>query len=213
MVNTHHKEVLNASTSKGAEPSASDAEHDGNDNGSSSGSEGLNYGGFTEEDTKALRSMINKQVGKAIKNVMPYYISQTTSNLKEVIKMELEEFIKGGIINDYKNDMTTYRDFTACDVPKFDGALDPTTSTRWLVVEGKVCEKGEEWIGACTWKEFKELFNAEFTPAEEINKIQEEFQTLMQTNETMNEMWKKFNDLIRYCPEYHGNEKLKVERF
>ncbi|GJU74131.1 hypothetical protein Tco_1265536 [Tanacetum coccineum] len=21
------------------------------------------------------------------------------------------------------------------------------------------------------------------------------------------------NDLIRYCPEYHGNEKLKVERF
>ncbi|GJS83331.1 hypothetical protein Tco_0749872 [Tanacetum coccineum] len=26
-------------------------------------------------------------------------------------------------------------------------------------------------------------------------------------------MWKKFNDLIRYCPEYHGIEKLKVERF
>ncbi|GJV37001.1 putative reverse transcriptase domain-containing protein [Tanacetum coccineum] len=26
-------------------------------------------------------------------------------------------------------------------------------------------------------------------------------------------MWKNFNDLIRYCPEYHGNEKLKVERF
>ncbi|GJW05306.1 hypothetical protein Tco_1564162 [Tanacetum coccineum] len=32
-------------------------------------------------------------------------------------------------------------------------------------------------------------------------------------NETVNEMWKKFNDLIRYCPEYHGNEKLKVEKF
>ncbi|GKB83288.1 hypothetical protein Tco_0950183 [Tanacetum coccineum] len=30
---------------------------------------------------------------------------------------------------------------------------------------------------------------------------------------TVNEIWKKFNDLIRYCPEYHGNEKLKVERF
>nr|GEU68937.1 reverse transcriptase domain-containing protein [Tanacetum cinerariifolium] len=46
MVNTHHKEVKNASTSKGAKPSASDVEHDDNDNGSSSGS-GLNYGGFT----------------------------------------------------------------------------------------------------------------------------------------------------------------------
>ncbi|GKC59414.1 zinc finger, CCHC-type, retrotransposon gag domain protein, partial [Tanacetum coccineum] len=53
----------------------------------------------------------------------------------------------------------------------------------------------------------------EFTPAEEIDRIREEFQTLTQTNETVNEMWKKFNDLIRCCPEYHGNEKLKVERF
>ncbi|GKE40528.1 putative reverse transcriptase domain-containing protein, partial [Tanacetum coccineum] len=58
-----------------------------------------------------------------------------------------------------------------------------------------------------------ELFNAEFTPAVEIDRIQEEFQTLMQTNEMVNEMWKKFNDLICYYPEYHGHEKLKVERF
>ncbi|GKC19601.1 zinc finger, CCHC-type, retrotransposon gag domain protein, partial [Tanacetum coccineum] len=79
--------------------------------------------------------------------------------------------------------------------------------------EGKVYEKGKEWIRACTWKEFKELFNAEFTPVEEIDRYREEFQTLTQTNETVNEMWKKFKDLIRYCPEYHGNEKLKVERF
>nr|GEZ23329.1 putative reverse transcriptase domain-containing protein [Tanacetum cinerariifolium] len=146
--------------------------------------------------------------------------------------------------NENENDIATYHDFTACDVPKFDGALDPIASTRCLAAvkgafrtsnckeknkvnfasnflrdsakmwwEGKVSEKGEEWIGACTWKEFKELFNAEFTPAKEIDRIREEFQTLMQTNESVNEMWKKFNDLIRYCPEYHGNEKLKVERF
>ncbi|GJV69829.1 putative reverse transcriptase domain-containing protein [Tanacetum coccineum] len=62
-------------------------------------------------------------------------------------------------------------------------------------------------------KEFKALFNAEFTPAEEIDRMREEFQTLSQTNETVNEIWKKFNDLIRYCPEYHRNEKLNVERF
>ncbi|GJZ58277.1 zinc finger, CCHC-type containing protein [Tanacetum coccineum] len=80
MVNTHHKEVLNASTSKGAEPLASDAEHDDNDNGSSS--------------------------------------------------------VRASTIE--RNEMTTYRDFTACDVPKFDGALDPISSTRWLAaVEGE----------------------------------------------------------------------------
>ncbi|GJU54489.1 zinc finger, CCHC-type, retrotransposon gag domain protein [Tanacetum coccineum] len=155
-----------------AELLASDAKHDINDDVSSSSSEDPNFGGFIEEDSKALRSMINKQVGKAIKNVMP-------------------------------NEMESYRDFTACDVPKFDGALDPIASTRWLAA----------MEGSCTWKEFKELFNAEYTPAEEIDRIREEFQTLTQTNETVNELWKKFNDLICYCPECHGNEKLKVERF
>nr|GEZ91306.1 zinc finger, CCHC-type, retrotransposon Gag domain protein [Tanacetum cinerariifolium] len=124
MVDKHHKEVQKASTSKEAESSINEATHYENENESSTKSEGLNYGGFTKEETKALRSMINKQVGKEIKNVMSYYISQTTGNLKEVIKMELEEFRKSGIVNDYRNDMTTYHDFTACDVPKFDGALN-----------------------------------------------------------------------------------------
>ncbi|GJZ54900.1 zinc finger, CCHC-type containing protein [Tanacetum coccineum] len=54
MVNTHHKEVLNASTSKGAEPLASDAEHDDNDNGSSS-VRASTIERFTEDETKALR--------------------------------------------------------------------------------------------------------------------------------------------------------------
>ena len=35
----------------------------------------------------------------------------------------------------------------------------------------------------------------------------------MQTNETVNELWMKFNDMVPYCPEYHGNEKLKVDKF
>ncbi|GKD71867.1 zinc finger, CCHC-type, retrotransposon gag domain protein [Tanacetum coccineum] len=63
------------------------------------------------------------------------------------------------------------------------------------------------------WKEFKELFNAEYALTEEVDKTREEFQTLLQTNEMVNELWKKFNDLICYFLEYYGNEKLKVERF
>ncbi|GJR55067.1 putative reverse transcriptase domain-containing protein [Tanacetum coccineum] len=171
MVDVHQKEVQKASISKGVEYSTNDATHNDNEDGSSSSSEDLNFRGFTDKETKILSSMIRKQVGKAIKN--------------------------------------------------FDGTLDPIASTRWLSAvegafrtssckeknkvnfasnflrdsakmwrDGKICTKGEEWIGSCTWKEFKELFNAEYAPAEE-----------------------KFNDLIRYCPEYHGNEKLKVERF
>nr|GEW65311.1 zinc finger, CCHC-type, retrotransposon Gag domain protein [Tanacetum cinerariifolium] len=29
----------------------------------------------------------------------------------------------------------------------------------------------------------------------------------------VNELWKNLNDFVRYCPEYHGDEKFKVERF
>ncbi|GKB38600.1 hypothetical protein Tco_0883542 [Tanacetum coccineum] len=146
MVDEHHKEVPKASTSKGAESPIDDAIRDESENKSSSDSEGLNHGGFTEEETKALRSMINKQVGKAIKNVMPFYISQTTDNLKVVIRKELEELKKGGMMNDSLNEMATYHDFMACDVPKFDGTLDPIALLKCGGKE-KNYEKGEEWIG------------------------------------------------------------------
>ncbi|GJT48776.1 zinc finger, CCHC-type, retrotransposon gag domain protein, partial [Tanacetum coccineum] len=208
MVNTHHEKALKASSSKGVESPTNDADNDENDNGSSSDSEGLNYGGFTEEEMKALRSMINKQVGKAIKNVMPYYISQTTDNLKEAIKRELEEFKKGEIMNDYRDDMATYHDFTVCYVPKFDGALDPIASTRWLAaVEGTFRTSN------CKEKN-KVNFASNFL--HDSTKMWWEVKFCGKGEEwigALNELWKKFNDLIRYCPEYNGNENLKVKRF
>ncbi|GJV67473.1 putative reverse transcriptase domain-containing protein [Tanacetum coccineum] len=167
--------------------------------------------------SKGAESPLNDETRDESENESSSSFEDPAPEGSQVIKKELEEFRKGGIMNDYKNDMATYRNFTACGVPKFDGALDPIASTRWLAaVEGAFrtsnCKENNK-IGACTLKEFKELFNAEFTPAEEIDRMREEFQTLSQTNETVNEIWKKFNDLIRYCPEYHRNEKLNVERF
>ncbi|GJY95832.1 hypothetical protein Tco_0512193 [Tanacetum coccineum] len=193
MVNACHKEVLKALTSKRVESPASDADHGDSDNGSSSSFGDYNFIGFVEEETKPLSSMISKKVRKAVRNVMPYYINQTTDNLKEVIQKELEEFKREGIMKDFRNEMVTYRYFIACDVPKFDGTLHPIASIRWLfAVEGafrtscckeknkvnfassflcesakmwwdeKVCEKGEEWLGLCSWKKFNELFNVEY---------------------------------------------------
>ncbi|GKD80752.1 putative reverse transcriptase domain-containing protein [Tanacetum coccineum] len=219
MVDERYKEVQKASTSKGAKSPMNDATREESENESSSGFEDPNSGGFTEEEMKSLRSMINKQVGKAIKNVMSYYISQTTDNLNEVIKKELEEFRKGEIMNNYRNDMATYCDFTACDVPKFDGALDPIASTRWLAaVEGALRtsnykEKNKVNFASNFLRDSAKMWWEGKVYEKEIDRIREEFQNLTQTNETVNEMWKKFKDLIRYCPEYHGNEKLKVERF
>ncbi|GJV66514.1 putative reverse transcriptase domain-containing protein, partial [Tanacetum coccineum] len=187
MMNTHHEKVLKASTSKGAESLKNDADKDENENGSSFGSEDLNFGGFTEEETKVLELKIKKQVGKAIRN--------------------------GGMMNDFRNEMATYRDFTACDVSKFDGTLDLIACTKWLTtIEGAFrtnCCKEKNKVN------FASNFLRDSAKMWWDGKIceKEEFQTLTQTNETVNEIWKKFNDLIHYCLGYHGNEKFKVERF
>ncbi|GKF19022.1 hypothetical protein Tco_0067660 [Tanacetum coccineum] len=109
MENVRHKEVLKSSTYKEVGPSASDADH--GDSRSSSSSEDLNFRGFMDEETKVLSSMISRQ--------------------------ELEEFRKGGIMKDFRNEMFTYHDFKACDVPKFDGILNSVASARWLsAIEG-----------------------------------------------------------------------------
>nr|GEW77026.1 zinc finger, CCHC-type, retrotransposon Gag domain protein [Tanacetum cinerariifolium] len=50
MVYEQHKEVQKASTSKGAESPIYDATHNENENESSSNFEGLNYGGFMNEE-------------------------------------------------------------------------------------------------------------------------------------------------------------------
>ncbi|GJY95716.1 putative reverse transcriptase domain-containing protein [Tanacetum coccineum] len=104
------------------------------------------------------------------------------------------EFKKERTTNDYRNEIESYHDFTACDVPKFNGALDPIASTRRLAaVEGAFRTSN----------------------CKEKNKVNFDSNFLRDSAK----MWwegkllKKFNDLIRYCPEYHGNEKLKVESF
>ncbi|GJW83641.1 hypothetical protein Tco_0156786 [Tanacetum coccineum] len=58
-----------------------------------------------------------------------------------------------------------------------------------------------------------EMFSVKYALVEEIDKIREEFHNLVQTNETVNELWKKFNDMVLYFLEYRGNEKLKVDKF
>nr|GEX02586.1 hypothetical protein [Tanacetum cinerariifolium] len=105
-------------------------------------------------------------------------------------------------------------------VPKFDGTLDLIACTKWLsAVEDafrtSCCKEKNKVNFALNFlqESAKMWWEGKICKKEEVDKIQKEFQTLTQTNKTVNDMWKKFNDLIRYCLEYHGNEKLKIEKF
>nr|GFB71533.1 hypothetical protein [Tanacetum cinerariifolium] len=152
--------------------------------------------------------MIKKQVGKTIKHVMPYYISQTTKNLKEIVRKELEEFKKGGIMNDFRNEMATYHDFTACDVPMFDGVLDLIASTRWLAaVEGG--------FRTSNYKEknkvnFASNFLRDSAKMWWEGKVYENDEEWI-GSETVNEMWKKFNDLFAIVPSTMEIRRLRLK--
>ena len=130
----HPKEATKATASKHAESSASDGGNDGKgyESSSSSKSEDINFRGFSEEEIKTLDAMLAKRVGKAIKKSMPYYIKKTTQNLRGLMQEEFKEFKKEcGFTKEPKGDKATYRDFTACDVPKFTGFL-----IRLLAIDG-----------------------------------------------------------------------------
>ncbi|GKA93022.1 putative reverse transcriptase domain-containing protein [Tanacetum coccineum] len=101
-----------------------------------------------------------------MRRAIPYYIDETSNMMKELIRKEFEELKReGGFMKGSWKDEATYLDFMACDVPKFMGDLNAIVSTRWItVVEGKMCEKGEDWVGSCSRKEFKEMFNVEYAP-------------------------------------------------
>nr|GEU62199.1 putative reverse transcriptase domain, ribonuclease H-like domain, aspartic peptidase domain protein [Tanacetum cinerariifolium] len=122
MVDAHHKEVQIVSTSKGAESLINDATRDENENESSSGSEGPNFRGFMEDETKGLSSMINKKFNGA---------------LDLIASTRWLAAVKG-----------TFRTSNCKEKNKVNFASNFLCNSAKMWWEGKVCDKGEEWIGS-----------------------------------------------------------------
>nr|GEV16049.1 retrovirus-related Pol polyprotein from transposon TNT 1-94 [Tanacetum cinerariifolium] len=58
-----------------------------------------------------------------------YYVDETSSMMKELIRKEFKELkMKRGFMKGLWKDRATYHDFTACDVSKFTGDLNPIPS-------------------------------------------------------------------------------------
>ncbi|GJV11370.1 putative reverse transcriptase domain-containing protein [Tanacetum coccineum] len=137
----------------------------------------------TIRNKKVLKATPSKHVGTTASNVDKVssgdddrYSSSSSKdlNFRGFSKEEKEalDAKEGGFMKGSWKDRATYRDFTACDVPKFTGDLNPIASTRWITaVEGA-----------------------------------------FRTSECKDKN-KQFNDMVPYCLEYYGNEKLKVDKF
>ncbi|KAJ9547070.1 hypothetical protein OSB04_019613 [Centaurea solstitialis] len=71
----------------------------------------------------------------------------------------------------------------------------------------------EAQITALTWEEFKVMFDEEFAPSIERERIAAEFLNLTQTTETVNEITAKFLEKLLFVPGYANDESLKMARY
>ncbi|KAJ9553199.1 hypothetical protein OSB04_017244 [Centaurea solstitialis] len=71
----------------------------------------------------------------------------------------------------------------------------------------------EEQISVMTWEAFRELFEEQFAPRIERERITAEFLKLAQTTETVNEITDQLLEKSLFCPDYVGNETIKMYRY
>ncbi|KAJ9565975.1 hypothetical protein OSB04_001941 [Centaurea solstitialis] len=71
----------------------------------------------------------------------------------------------------------------------------------------------EEQITAMTWEAFKVLFEEQFSPRVERERIIAEFLNLKQTTESVNEITDQFLEKALFCPDYVGNEAMRMYRY
>ncbi|KAJ9544814.1 hypothetical protein OSB04_024521 [Centaurea solstitialis] len=120
----------------------------------------------------------------------------------------------------------TFKDFMACQPPFFEGKKDPVACYRWYsAVEGRFALVGKDWwdlvlkkyteaqITALTWEEFRALFDEEFAPRIEKERIAAEFLKLTQTTESVNEITAQFLEKLLFVPGYANDESLKMASY
>ncbi|KAJ9546377.1 hypothetical protein OSB04_018920 [Centaurea solstitialis] len=71
----------------------------------------------------------------------------------------------------------------------------------------------EAQIDSMTWDEFKVMFDEQFAPRIEKERITTEFLRLTQTTETVNEITDQFLEKSLFCPDYVNNDSMKMFRY
>ncbi|KAJ9562370.1 hypothetical protein OSB04_007530 [Centaurea solstitialis] len=102
----------------------------------------------TEEDqeTPDLREMIAAEVGEALHDMLSGYFAQMKDELKKEMRSQVEAVVEASVAarpggsggsGGGQPRVTTYKDFSACQPPQFNGQKDPVASSRWISeVEG-----------------------------------------------------------------------------
>ncbi|KAJ9535388.1 hypothetical protein OSB04_un001497 [Centaurea solstitialis] len=99
-----------------------------------------------EQETANLREMIAAEVGEALHDMLPGYFAQMKEELKNEMRSQVETVVEAAVAarpsgsggsSGGQSRVVTYKDFSACQPPQFNGQKDPVASSRWISeVEG-----------------------------------------------------------------------------
>ncbi|KAJ9553882.1 LOW QUALITY PROTEIN: hypothetical protein OSB04_017927 [Centaurea solstitialis] len=189
-----------------------------------------------DQEIPNLREMIAAEVGEALHEMLLGYFAQMKEELTNEMRSQVEAAVAtrpggSGGSSGGQSRVTTYKDFSSCQPPQFNGQKDPVASSRWISeVEGafltsSCSEEMKDWwnlinrtrtpeqIAAMTWEQFKELFKEQYVPQVEVERLTGEFLAMKQTIETVNEITDLFLERSLFCPEYVASERMKMSRY
>ncbi|KAJ9537988.1 hypothetical protein OSB04_030721 [Centaurea solstitialis] len=172
-----------------------------------------------DQEIPDFRGMISAEVGEALHDLLPGMFAQMKEELTKEIRSQVEAAVasrpggSGGTSGGQPR-VTTYKDFSTCQPPQFNGQKDPVASSRWISeVEGafltSFCSE-EVKIATMTWEQFKEQFKEQYVPQVEVERLTGEFLAMKQTTETVNEITDLFLERSLFCPDYVSSERMKM---
>ncbi|KAJ9551995.1 hypothetical protein OSB04_016040 [Centaurea solstitialis] len=180
------------------------------------------------------------QITAILQQTLPGLFDQMREELVQTLDQRIDAALTArssgsGRTAQSQSRVVTYKDFMTCKPPFFEEQKDPVACYRWYsAVEGAFrtsgCPAGskvlfavnllrnaaKDWwdlITALTWEEFKVMFDEEFAPSIERERIAAEFLNLTQTTETVNEITAKFLKKLLFVPGYANDESLKMARY
>ncbi|KAJ9561958.1 LOW QUALITY PROTEIN: hypothetical protein OSB04_007118 [Centaurea solstitialis] len=195
-------------------------------------------------DIESLREIIGAEVAQVMHETLPGLFEQMKDELAKTVNSQVEAAMASrasGSGSSQTSRVTSYKDFTACQPPFFQGQKDLITSTRWLTemegafltsscsAEVKVRYASNLLRGLAKdwWNIISEAKRPEQIAAMsweqfkeifkdqyvEIERLTGEFLNMEQTTEIVNEITDHFLEKSLFCRDYVINESMKMYRY
>ncbi|KAL4574459.1 hypothetical protein LXL04_021291 [Taraxacum kok-saghyz] len=183
----------------------------------------------------AIRQMIATEVAGAVADEVSRAVSEAIPEIITAIREQLETVIDErvmaaiGATQQHHQRGFSYKEFSACSPPLFQGSTDPITCMRWVSdVEGAfltIISSAKDWwttwtkamtnpeISEMPWEDFVTRFRTQYVPQVEMDRLAREFLTMEQTTESIPELNRKFNEMALFCPQYAADEGMKMARY